>query len=176
MKKDKFATAEATALRLNDELRLDTLRFFRNANDIYRKFDDWKDNDRFYFIPLKLNMTYSVAGIQARMAEPPIHLGTFIRNTLDHKDLFTAPCPVCGHRLLPYSYNGSPLSGRVDLQATCPECGWDKYIMVSGWHIRSQALKASQHADSVRMLRAKLLRPRGFKPATVEDLLKWLME
>ena len=174
MKKDKFATVEATALRPDDEFRLDTLRFFRNANEIYRRFNDWKDNDRFYFIPLKLNMTYVVGGIATRMAEPPIYLGTFVRNTLDHEDLFTAPCPNCGHRLLPYSYNGSPVSGRVDLQATCPECGWDKYVMVSGWHVRSQALKATQQADRVRLLRVNYLRPKGFNPATVEELLEWL--
>lgn len=176
MKKDKFATVEATALRLNDELWLDTIRFFRNANEIYRRFNDWKDIDRFYFIPLKLNMTYAVAGIPTRMAEPPIYLGTFVRNTLEHEELFTFPCPNCGQQLLPYGYNGSPLSGRVDLQATCPQCGWDEYVMVSGWHIRSEALTANQKADKPRLIKAKVLHLGGFNPATVEELLAWLKQ
>ncbi len=85
------------------------------------------------------------------MAEGPIYLGTFVRNTLEHPELFTAKCPKCGRTILPYGYNGSPLSGRVDLEATC-ECGWDDYVMVSGWRVRSEALHATSGYTSLPTL------------------------
>ena len=173
MKKDKFSQVESQALAAGDAAKLDTIRFIRNSNEIYRRFDDWKDIDKFYFIPLKLEMTYGIAGHNTSMANEPLCLGTFIKNTLQHPDLFTAPCPHCGHQLLPYGYNGSPLSGRVDLEATCPECGWDSFVAVSGWRIRSEALKASQKADRPRLLKATLLK-HGFKASTVEELLDYL--
>ena len=175
MKKDKFSQVESQALAAGDAVKVDTIRFFRYANEVYRRFDDWKDIDKFYFIPLRLEMTYGIAGHSISMAEEPLYLGTFIKNTLQHPDLFTAPCPQCGHQLLPYGYNGSPLSGRVDLEATCPECGWDSYVAVSGWRIRSEALKASQKADRQRLLKARILKTK-FKASTFEDLLEYLKE
>ena len=173
MKTDKFSLVESQALAAGDATKVDTIRFFRNSNEIYRRFDDWKGIDKFYFIPLKLEMTYGIARHSISMADGPLYLGTFIKNTLQHPDLFTVPCPQCGHQLLPYGYNGSPLSGRVDLEATCPECSWDSYVAVSGWRIRSEALKASQKADKLRHLKTRLLKP-GFKASTVEELLGYL--
>lgn len=147
------------------------IRFIRNANEIYARYVDWKKLDKFYFIPLNLDMTYVLDGIPVRMAEKPLYLGTFIRNTLEHKDIFTALCPHCSHQLLPHGYNGSPLSGRVNLDATCPECDWNGSVTVKGWRIRSEALKATQKADKVRRLKAKVLRP-CFEAATIEEFLK----
>lgn len=172
MCKDQFFRVEQDALRRGDAWHLDTIRFFRNANEIYARYDEWKDNDRFYFIPLKLNMTYSISGHAIKMADDPIHLGTFIKNTFEHEDLFTAPCPRCGRKLYPYGYNGSPLSGRVDLEATC-SCGWSKYVIVGGWRGRCEALKSTQKADKRRLIMAKLLHPK-FKGATIEELLDFL--
>ena len=144
-------------------------------NEFYAHFDAWKDIDRFYFIPLKRNMTYSINGYRISMADDPLYLGSFIRTSLEHPDLFSFPCPHCGKRLYPYSYNGSPLSGRVDLEAECPDCGWKGYEMVSGWRVRSEALKATQKADRRRLRWVKLLHWR-FKPADIEDLRKYLQE
>ena len=170
---NRFNKVEAEALRLNDELWLDSIRFFRNANEIYRRFDEWKGLDKFYFIPLKLEMAYHIGGLVKRMAEGPIYLGTFVRNTLEHPELFTAKCPKCGQTILPYGYNGSPLSGRVDLEATC-ECGWDGYVMVSGWRVRSEALQASQKQDRLRLAKFKMLSLLGTRPSTIKELLGWL--
>ena len=169
---DRFSKVEAQALRLHDEFWLDTILYFRNYREIFRRFDDWKDIDRFYFIPLKLNMTYSIGGHSISMADGTIHLGTFVRNSLVHPDLFSFRCPKCGEPLYPYGYSGSPLSGRVDLQAHCV-CGWGGFEMVSGWRIRSEALKATQKSDSLRHLIFKL---EGSKPLTVKDLLEWLRD
>ena len=47
---DRFSKVEAQALRPNDELWLDTILYFRNAREIYRRFDDWKAIDRFYCV------------------------------------------------------------------------------------------------------------------------------
>ena len=47
------------------------------------------------------------------------------------------------------------------------------YVAVWGWRVRSEALKASQKADKLRHLKARLLKP-GFKASTVEDLLDFL--
>lgn len=169
---DRFAKVEAQALLLHDELWLDTIRYFRNSREIYRHFDDWKNIDCFYFIRLKMSMTYSINGMAIKMAEDPIHLGTFIRNTLEHPDLFTAPCPKCGRLLYPYGYNGSPLSGRVDLEASC-DCGWDDFVSVSGWRIRSEALKATQKHDAARYRRFSRHKTGT---ATIVDLLEMLKE
>ena len=173
MTKDRFYKVEKEAIRTNDEFWLDSIRFFRNANEIYHRFDEWKEIDKFYFIPLKLEMAYHIGGLVKRMAEGPIYLGTFVRNTLEHPELFTAKCPKCGRTILPYGYNGSPLSGRVDLEATC-ECGWNDYVMVSGWRDRSEALQASQNQDRLRLAKFKALSLLGTKPSTIEELLTWL--
>lgn len=170
---DRFSKVEAQALHLHDEFWLDSIRFFRNAREIYRRFDDWKGIDRFYFIPLKLSMTYCIGGHAIRMADGTLYLGTFIRNTIEHPELFTAPCPKCGRTLYPYAYNGSPLSGRVDLEASC-DCGWDDFVIVSGWRVRSDTLKASQKQDHLRYAKFKALKPFMGNASTVKELLEWL--
>ena len=73
--------------------------YFKHAATLLREFDRWKDIDRFYFIPLKLNMTYSIGGHSISMADGTIHLGTFVRNSLEHPDLFSFRCPKCGEPL-----------------------------------------------------------------------------
>ena len=167
---DRFSKVEAQALRLHDELWLDTICFFRNSKEIYRRFDEWKNIDRFYFIPLKLSMTYCFGGHAIRMADGTLYLGTFIRNTLEHPELFTAPCPKCSRTLYPYAYNGSPMSGRVDLQARC-ECGWNDSMTVSGWQVRSNALRATQDQDRPRFSKFS---DRLVPEATIKELLEWL--
>ena len=117
----------------------DTKLFYQNAPEIYARFDEWKDNDRFYFIPLYLDMTYC-CGWVAEMAPDPVWLGSFVRCTLEHPELFQYKCPKCGKTVFPYRYNGSPLSGRVDLEGRC-ECGWKGLEAVSGWRIRAKALR-----------------------------------
>lgn len=41
-----------------EQLRL-TILFYRNAGEIYARFEEWKDIDKLYFIPLYIEMTYS---------------------------------------------------------------------------------------------------------------------
>ena len=96
MIRDRLSKAEAEAIRLQDSCWLDTILFFRYTNVLCRLFDKWKDNDSFYFIPLKLDMSYHIGGHTISMAEGPIFLGTFIRNTLEHEELFSIKCPRCG--------------------------------------------------------------------------------
>ena len=72
-------------------------------------------------------MMYVCAGFAARVADPPYHLGTIIRNSLKNPDLFSCECPD-GHRAWAYAYSGSPLSGRFDLGMACPECGWYGWV------------------------------------------------
>lgn len=167
---DRFSKAALTAAHTQDPLRIDTLRFFRNANEIYRHFDEWKTNDIFYFIPLNLDLSYHICGHTVRMADGPIFLGTFVRNTLEHKELFCVKCPKCGKDIYPFSYNGSPLSGRVDLEAKC-DCGWDRSISVSGWRVRSDALKNAQLQDAERF---RSFQKKGLSPANIQSLLEEL--
>lgn len=170
---DCFSKVEAQALRLHDEFWLDTILYFRNYREIFCRFDDWKDIDRFYFIPLKLNMTYSIGGHSISMADDTIHLGTFVRNSLEHPDLFSFRCPKCGEPLYPYGYSGSPLSGRVDLQGYC-DCGWGAFVVFSGWKVRSEALKATQGSDRLRLAKYRALKPLKGPSATIQELLDWL--
>ena len=150
MKKYNFFKQDA--LRPTAGQLLDTKLFYQNSVDIYAHFDQWKDDDRFYFIPLYMQMTYSCAGWVAEMAPDPVWLGTFVRCTLEHPELFQYRCPQCGSTVYPYRYCGSPLSGRVDLEGRC-RCGWIGYETVTGWRLRAVALRDALRADKPRWKR-----------------------
>ena len=160
------------AVRPTAEQLLDTKLYYQNSVEIYARFDDWKDDDRFYFIPLYMQMTYSCAGWVAEMAPDPVWLGSFVSAVLNHPELFQYNCPVCGKRIFPYRTVGSPLSGRVDLEGSC-ECGWHGAESVSGWKVRAIALRDQIEADKFRHGKYSLLHSRT-KPATVQELIDWL--
>lgn len=145
--------------------------YYKYAATLLRNFEEWKDIDRFYFIPLKLNMAYFCAGGGTAVAFPPYFVGTILRNSLEHPDLFSVGC-TCGHRAFAYAYNGSPLSGRFDLSCVCPKCGAGISSIESGWRVRSNALRATQEEDLKRGRRMALLHPR-FYPATIQELLRF---
>ena len=146
-----------------------TTLFVRHANEIYARFNDWKSIDRFYFIPLELDMTYSIDGHRISMVDGQLYLGTFVRTVLEHPELFQFKCPVCGKTVLPYRFNGSPLSGRVDLEGCC-DCGWEGFESVYGWRARVNALNAQMAKDTSRFQRNRL--PHfGNVSATVRELL-----
>ena len=166
---DKNIFIRKSALRPTEEQRLLTKPFYQNANTIFQHFDDWKDIDRFYFIPLYLEMTYSINGIVAELAPDPVWLGSFVQTIRNHPDLFQFQCPDCGNTVLPYRFVGSPLSGRVDLEGYCA-CGWKGYQTVSGWFKRGEALREQLTADKRRHNKYKLLH-LNTEPATIEELL-----
>jgi hypothetical protein len=154
-----------------EQLRLTKL-FYQNAPEIYAHFNEWKDIDKFYFIPLHMEMTYSCSGWVAEMAPDPVWLGSFVRCTLEHPELFQFRCPGCGKRVYPYRYVGSPLSGRVDLEGRC-ECGWSGCESVVGWRKRATVLRDRLAADSARYRWFRVLHPVS-KPACVAELLESL--
>ena len=163
----------AEALRQRRDLEVSLRKLYcRQAATLIRNFDRWKGKPEYYFIELKLDMTYFCAGFAVRVADPPYHLGTIIRNSLKNPGLFSCECPD-GHRAWAYAYNGSPLSGRFDLGMACPECGWNEWVTQSGWKARSEALKATQTEDARRLSWVKLFHPR-FRPADLRDLLRQL--
>lgn len=166
---DKNIFIRKSALRPTEEQRLLTQPFCQNANTIYQHFDEWKDIDRFYFIPLYLEMTYSINGIVAELAPDPVWLGSFVQTIRNHPNLFQHQCPACGKTVFPYRFVGSPLSGRVDLEGYC-ECGWKGYQTVSGWFKRGEALREQLAADKRRHNKYKLLH-LNTEPATIEELL-----
>ena len=160
------------AVRPTAEQLLDTKLFYQNAVEIYAGFDNWKDNDRFYFIPLYMQMTYSCAGWVAEMAPDPVWLGSFVNAVRNHPELFQFKCPECGKTVFPYRYVGSPLSGRVDLEGRC-DCGWHGDESVSGWKVRAIALRDQISEDLFRNRKFRLLHPQTAL-ATVQELLGWL--
>ena len=166
----KYNFFKKGGVRPTAEQLLDTKLFYRNAVDIYARFDQWKDIARFYYIPLYLELTYC-CGWVAEIAPDPVWLGSFVRCTLENPELFQYRCPECGKPVFPYRYVGSPLSGRVDLEGRC-ECGWKGYEIVSGWRVRAQALRDTIRHDDTCWIR---LRWRvGRKPQTVKELVDWL--
>ena len=169
---DKNNFFKKDALRPTEEQRLLTKPFYANANTIYQHFNDWKDIDRFYFIPLYLEMTYSISGIVAELAPDPVWLGSFVRCTLEHPDLFQYKCPKCRETVHPFRYVGSPLSGRVDLEGYC-ECGWKGHEIVSGWFKRGEALREQLAADKLRHAKCKLIH-FNTDVSTIDELLSWL--
>ena len=156
----------------SNEQSLDTRLFYHNAGIIYARYDEWKNDDRYYFIPLFMRMTYSIRGVGIELAPDPVWLGSFARCTLEHPELFQYKCPECGNIVLPFRYCGSPLSGRVDLEGEC-SCGWKGYEMVSGWFIRGEALRGTIISDQFRYTKSELIHP-GVKPASVKELLDYL--
>ncbi len=170
MSKHNFFKVQGGNFPSEDQV-LDTKTFYRNAVEIYKRFDDWKDIDKFYFIPLYMEMTYACSGWVAEIARDPVWLGTFIRTTFKHRDLFTYKCPECGKTVLPYRYCGSPLSGRVDLEGYC-ECGWKGYETVSGWRVRATALRDEVNKDKFRHFKFRLFYPKS--AGTVAELLSFL--
>ena len=161
------------AVRPTSEQLLDTKLFYQNAVEIYARFNDWKDNDRFYFTPLYMQMTYSCAGWVAEMAPDPVWLGSFLSTVRNHPALFQFKCPKCGNTVFPYRTVGSPLSGRVDLEGRC-ECGWKGFESVNGWRERANALRDHFASDAFRHGKYKLFRPAA-KPATVRELIDMLV-
>lgn len=165
---EKYNFFKQEALRPTEEQRLRTKVFYQNACEIYARFDDWKDIDKFYFIPLYMEMTYN-CGWVAEMAPDPVWLGSFVRCTLNHSELFQYKCRKCGRTVFPYRYSGSPLSGRVDLEGRC-KCGRESYEIVSGWKDRAIALRDTIERDRLRHAIFTLLHGKS-GTATVEELL-----
>ena len=170
---DKYNFFRQGGPRPTEEQRLLTKLFYINANEIYARFDDWKDDDRFYFIPLHMEMTYSMGWV-AEIAPDPVWLGSFIRCNIEHPELFQVTCPKCKNTVFPYRYVGSPLSGRVDLEYEC-RCGKKGYEMVSGWRIRAISLRDQLESDKARNLKFKMLHP-GTRSAPIEEFLAWLRQ
>lgn len=156
---------------LGDE-RIALRLYFKYASILLRKFDRWKDIDRFYFIPIMLNMTYFCAGWAEAVAYPPYYIGTILRNSLEHPDLFSTKCE-CGHNAYGYRYNGSPLSGRFDISHSCPFCGKDIFTRESGWRIRSRVLRKTQ-ADDLKRGKEFLSWRQDFQSASIQELLRYL--
>ena len=170
--KDKYNFFKKDASRPSVGQLADTNLFYLHAGEIYARFDEWKDSDKFYFIPLYMEMTYSCSGWVAEMAPDPVWLGSFVRCTLEHPELFQFRCPGCGKRVYPYRYVGSPLSGCVDLEGRC-ECGWSGCESVVGWRKRATVLRDRLAADSARYRWFRVLHPAS-KPACVAELLESL--
>ena len=168
---DKYNFFKKGGLRPSQEQLLDTKLFYQNAPEIYARYDEWKDIDRFYYIPLYLEMTYS-CGWVAEMAPDPVWLGSFVRCTLEHPDLFQYRCPECSKVVHPYRYVGSPLSGVVHLEGQC-ECGWHGIEEVSGWRVRATALRDTIRQDNALW---KRLRRHTIKDlSTIYELLDTIL-
>ena len=167
---DKYNFFKQGGTRPTAEQLLDTKLFYQNSVDIYAHYDQWKDDDRFYFIPLYMQMTYSCAGWVAEMAPDPVWLGSFVRCTLEHPELFQNRCPECGEEVHPYRYVGSPLSGIVHLEGRCV-CGWHGVEEVSGWHLRATALRNQLASDELLYRKVRRLHPEA-AASTVKDLLE----
>ncbi|MBO8478190.1 MAG: hypothetical protein IAB80_04825 [Bacteroidetes bacterium] len=169
---DKYNFFRQGGPRPTKEQMLHTKVFYRNAGVIYASFDEWKDIDRFYFIPLYPEMVYCIAGKAIEMAPDPVWLGSFIRCNMEYPELFQVTCPKCEKAIFPYRYVGSPLSGRVDLEYEC-KCGKKGYEMVTGWRLRATTLRDQLASDKLRHCKYELQHQKG-GPATVQDLLKYI--
>ena len=146
--------------------------YFKHAATLLRTYDQWKDIDRFYFIPIKLNMAYFCTGWATAVALPPYFIGTILRNSIEHPNLFGTHCE-CGSMAYGYSYNGSPLSGRFDISHACPCCGQIVYTTETGWRKRGETLKETQSEDLKRGQQMRVWYP-DFKPATIQELLRFV--
>ena len=150
-----------------------TILFERNAAALFRHYEKWKDIPQCYFIKLRLNLGYyNTAGLAMWMSRPPYWLGTIVRNSIEHPDLFGAKC-TCGCQAYAYRYAGSPLSGRVGLRVACSGCGHTWSADGRGWKVRSDVLRATQSEDRQFL---ELLEDEGvdFKVADIRELLRYI--
>ena len=84
----------AEDIRRERDLQVSLRKLYgRHAATLIRHFDEWKDDPGYYFIELRLDMTYVCSAFVARVANPPYHLGTIIRNSLENPELFSCECP-----------------------------------------------------------------------------------
>lgn len=171
MSQNLFKKSREIAPASSGEDKVAVSLFFKHVSAILANYERWKDMDKFYFIPLKLDMAYFCGGGAFAVAYPPYFIGTIVRNSLVHPELFGCGCK-CGHTAYAYSYNGSPLSGRFDLSYACPYCGRHFSDTESGWHIRSKALTATQEEDLERGRRVQSIDP-SFEPADIKELLRF---
>ena len=172
MSQDLFKLGHGFNCAPRGDERIALRLYFKHASILLRKFGKWKGIDRFYYIPIKLNMTFFCAGWAEAVAYPPYFIGTILRNSLEHPDLFSTECE-CGHQAYGYCYNGSPLSGRFDISHSCPCCGKEIHTSESGWRIRSIVLRETQAKD-LKYGRWIQLRHQNYQPATIQDLLRYL--
>ena len=174
MEKDRFYVQEQFALEMKDEAWINAIQFYRNANEIYSRFDEWKEEKRFYFIKLRLRTIDFARAGEFPMFKDPIYLGSFVRNVLEYEEYFTAACPDCGHKIYPYRFRGFPYGGgNVELHASCPSCGWTGHVNKSGWSIQRSSMEATQVTDNVRLMTHERSNP-DFTPARMTDLLEYL--
>lgn len=171
MSQNLFKKSREIAPAASGEDNIAANLFFKHASVLLSRYEQWKDIDKFYFIPLKLDMAYFCGGGTFAVAYPPYFIGTVIRNSLEHSELFASECE-CGHTAYAYAYNGSPLSGRFDLSYACPCCGKHFTDTESGWSIRSKALTATQEEDLERGRRVQSIDP-SFEPADIRELLRF---
>jgi hypothetical protein len=174
MQQDLFSLWEQSALQSRDALGYDTVCFFRNLNEIYSLYDEWKDKDRFYFIPLKLRLTYCMGGHTTRMTDDQVFLGSFIKTVLSNEDRFATPCPKCGRKTYPYGYLGPSLNRWVALEAIC-SCGEKVRPYSGGWGVWNVPFRNIMKTDKRRLFWAHLFHPR-FKASTVESLMEFLWQ
>ena len=167
---DKYNYFKQGGLRPSEEQSLHTKEFYHNAGSIYARFNEWKDKDEFYFIPLYIEMTYSMGWV-AEIAPDPVWLGSFIRCNLEHPELFEIKCPGCKNAVYPFRYVGSPLSGRVDLEFEC-KCGKKGYEIVSGWRIRANVLRDQMASVNLRYRKFQLLHSKS--ECSIASLLDFL--
>lgn len=146
--------------------------YYRHAAYIFRYFDRWKDIDEYYFIELKLNMTFVTLGLRASVANPPYHLGTIVRNSIAYPQLLSSTGSR-GHRAYAYTYNGSPNTKVLKLYLACPTCGWMCTTNTRNWIKASNALKLTQAEDFSRLYGIKKRNP-GFMAADLRDMLRYL--
>jgi len=143
--------------------------YYRHASTLFAQHRRWLHEEKYYFIELHLNMAYVSTAFIMRLADPPYFLGTMVRTSLLHPDLFQCRCPD-GHLAFAYAYSGSPLSGRIKQGMACPECGWNEWIDRTGWLTRSKALRKELARDQEYLARLKEKDP-GFRPGDFRDLL-----
>ncbi len=174
MAQDFFSAPSAGFGVPQGEDRVTLSLYLKYADRLLAGFGEWKDIDRFYFIPVGLDMSYALPGGAFHIAPPPYFIGTVLRNSLSNGDLFSAECG-CGERLYAYAYNGSPLSGRVDMSCACPHCGAHREIsLASGWRKCSDSLLKSQEEDENGRLSVIRTQNPNFEPSDIRELLRFI--
>ena len=161
--------------------------FYRdNVAFLYRHFDGFKSNARFFMSPVPFEVKYEFFLKKGRtpfqtirMEKAPISIGALFLCWETYPELFRIPCGTDGANTgMVYSFNGSQLSGANDWPAVCLETG--EFFQGKGdknFRTRCEALNAAvlQSEEALEEMK-KRKGVSDFTPASLQELVEFVKE
>ena len=166
---------------------MEDFNFYRdNVAFLYRHFDGFKSNARFFMSPVPFEVKYEFFLKKGRtpfqtirMVKAPISIGALFLCWETYPELFRVPCGTDGEKKgMVYSFNGSPLSGANDWSAVCLETGeffqgkGDKNIRTRCEALNAAVLQSEEALEEMKKRKGG----SDFTPASLQELVEFVKE